>query len=140
MCAHSSILIWEHPIFVNTFMLFRSEYLHTLPMELLQSDAFMEACEGTHTLMIVEHRKRIGCTYIKYNLCMPKSTLKGKKPEPFWVFFLFFYFFGRLFVCYFCFLRLSVFIGLSSLVQKAHKHTCSKSRIKLDECASHDNS
>lgn len=56
-------------------------------MELLQEDAFTKACEGTHTLMNVECRDRIGCTYIKYNLCIPKSTLQGKKPEHFWRFF-----------------------------------------------------
>lgn len=92
-------------------------------MELLQSHAFTEACEGTHTLMYVEHRNRIGCTYIKYNLHMPKSTRKGKKPEPFWVvLFIFFV------VCcvLFLFSWALCFRGLVlCLVQKIHKHTCS---------------
>lgn len=85
-------------------------------MEGPQWDAFTEACEGTHALMNVEHRSRVGCTYIKYNLrilSQPSRERNHNLSE-----FSFLFFFG-LFMCYFCFLGLVL-----CLVQKAHKHTC----------------
>lgn len=87
------------------------------------------ACEGAHTLINAGRWNRIGCSYIKCNLCTPASTLLGKKAEAF----LF---------CFFCLFVIPVFSGLSSVWCRRHINIpalSSKSCIKLDESASDDN-
>lgn len=103
-------------------------------MEGPQWDAFTEACEGTHALMNVEHRSRVGCTYIKYNLRILSQPSRERNHNLSEFSFLFFLV---------CLCVISVFSGLSSVWCRRHINiptVSSKSCIKLDECASHDNS